>query len=191
MQSFFFLLIGPSGVGKSTVMAHLKKQYPELIYPPSLTTRIPRPIEIDQGMYHFVSDEKFEEYKNKGLLLEWAIVHNKGKYGTLKNEIEPYLMQGKSVFREIDTQGAENIKNGELGNFVQRIFILPYSIPELRDRIKARSPLSEEEIDQRMKDAEQEILYASQCEHTVISRHQEIDRMCEDVEKIIEKMMKG
>jgi guanylate kinase len=183
-----FLIVGPSGVGKGTVIDGLKKLHPEFEYPISVTTRKLRPGEKDGIVYHFVSHKKFNEMIKKGELLEYAIVHNKEYYGTLKKPIIQALKAGKVVIREVDMQGCESIQNVMPSDKVVSIFLTVPSKQELIDRILKRGKLPEEEIKRRMASAEREFEKGGEiCNYQVPSLKGKIPECIRDVEEIILK----
>ncbi|MBT4021195.1 guanylate kinase, partial [Candidatus Peribacteria bacterium] len=101
MNGKLVLIIGPSGVGKSVILKKLKERHPELHFPRSATTRQKREGEGDQ-LYKFLSDDEFDQLVESQEILEWAIVHEGAKYGTLIEEIVPHIKEGKIVIREVD-----------------------------------------------------------------------------------------
>ncbi len=180
------LIVGPSGVGKGTVIARLKKRRPEFDYPISVTTRKPRPGEKDSIVYHFVERAEFKKMIKKGELLEYAIVHNKEYYGTLKSPILRALKEGRTVVREVDMQGCESIQKALPHKNVVSIFLTVPDKQDLIDRIKKRGKLPEEEIKRRMKSAEKEFAKGGKvCNYQVPSLNGKIKKCVDDVEALI------
>ncbi len=187
MTMLLNLLMGVSGSGKGTVMRRLKKEHPEYVYPLSVTTRAMRPNEEDGVQYKFVDMATFERYKSEDMLLEWAQVHDKDFYGVLRAPVEEAIMSGKTVVREVDTQGLESILAGPLGGEVFSIFLLPPSEEVMRDRILRRSALAEEEIERRLESARDEVAIAKElCDVLILSIEGEQDAIYAEVEKAIE-----
>jgi len=181
-----FLIVGPSGVGKGTVIANLKGIRPEFDYPISATTRKPRPGEKEGVVYHFVKRDEFEQMIDKGELLEYAVVHNKEYYGTLKNPILKALEAGHTVVREVDMQGCESIKKVLSGENLVSIFLTVPDKQDLIDRILKRGKLPEEEIQRRMKSAEKEFAKGGRvCDYQVPSLNGKIKECVDEVESII------
>ncbi len=184
------LIIGPSGVGKSVILKRLRASHPEFHFPKSATTRQRREGEGTE-LYHFVTDEEFEDMKKEGKFLETAVVHGVGQYGTMIDEIIPPIMEGKTVIREVDVQGFDTISHDErfFGSHhpfeLQSIFILPENTEQLIRRIQKRAPISEKELQQRIASMEKEFLYAKQCTHNVINKDGELEKTIEEVEKLI------
>jgi len=184
------LLIGPSGVGKSVILQRLRERHPEFHYPRSATTRARRQGEGD-SIYHFVSEGEFDQLLKDEKVLEWAIVHEGARYGTLIDEIVPAIKQGKTVIREVDVQGFESIRKNPL--FVgpdatytlQSIFLLPESKEQLIQHITKRSPMTPEEIERRMESMEKELEYAKLCDVQVVSKEGKLNVALEEVEGAI------
>lgn len=186
------LIIGPSGVGKSVLLKHLRKTHPDLHFPRSATTRQRRPGEGDE-LYRFVSEDEFSELEEQKKFLETAVVHGVGRYGTLIDEIIPAIMEGKTVVREVDVQGFDSISHHGLfagPNHLYRlesIFIMPENTEQLIRRIQKRAPISEDELRRRIRSMEKEFAYAEQCTHKVLNKEGQLDETIREVEKLIIK----
>jgi guanylate kinase len=126
---------GPSGAGKGSISKRIVAEVDDLIYSISMTTRAPRPDEIDGKNYYFVSHEQFEKTIEENGFLEYAKVYGE-YYGTPRSKVMQYLEEGKDVVLEIDIQGAMNIRKSYPKGVL--IFILPPSMAELRKRITGR-----------------------------------------------------
>jgi len=151
------VLNGPSGVGKTTLYKKLLEDFSErLELSVSATTRAPRPGERDGRDYYFLSREAFQKKAAVGDFVEWANVYGH-LYGTLKSEIERIVSGGKNVLLDIDIQGGENIKKTFPDS--RLIFILPPSEEELIRRLRARNTESEEDFQQRIKTAVNEVRF--------------------------------
>ena len=118
------LILGPSGSGKGTVLAYLKEKHPEFVFPVSCTTRSKRRNEKDGEVYNFVSSAEFEKRIENGDFLEWALVHNKHYYGTLKTPIMEALGKDKVVVREVDVQGLKSIREIISENQLTSVFLV-------------------------------------------------------------------
>jgi guanylate kinase len=190
----FVLLIGPSGVGKSVILRHLRSKHKSWHFPKSATTRARRPNEGNL-LYEFVTDEEFDELLRQDKLLEWAIVHGGARYGTLVDEIIPPMQKGKTVVREVDVQGFDGIRRNVLFNTEEKkspykmtsIFIFPESIEQLIQHITHRSPTSEEELKRRIESAHKELEYAKLCDHVVKNPEGKLEETIRKVEDIIMK----
>ncbi len=189
-QGKLVLLIGPSGVGKSVILKQLRKKHQELHFPRSATTRARREGEGDE-LYHFVTDAQFDELLANQKLLEWAIVHGGARYGTMIDEIIPPMEQGKTVVREIDAQGFESIQKdtrffGASAPYrMESIFILPEHKEQIIDHIQKRAPMSDEELQRRLKSMETELQYAKQCTYQVLNKEGKLKQTIKQVENLI------
>lgn len=180
-----FLILGPSGSGKGTVIAYLRKRFPEAIFPVSCTTRPPRSGEHDGEVYHFLPKEEFQKKRDAGEFLEWAVVHHDNMYGTLKKPILDALNAGKLVIREVDIQGVESIRRLLQADHLVSIFITAPSWENLKKRILKRSALSAEELAEREKSFNREMEFSKQCNYVVMSEEGKINKFCEEVATII------
>lgn len=160
-----FLIVGPSGVGKSVVIDLLKKNHPEFVFPITATTRIPRPTEKDCVHYYFLDKTEFEKKIENGDFLEYAIVHGDNYYGVLKESVLPALEEGRTVVREVDIQGAKTIHQKFDGDHLVSVFLLPPPREVLIERIRSRAPISDEELEERLESLEQEVSHADSCSY--------------------------
>lgn len=182
------LVIGPSGVGKSVILSALRTRHPELHFPKSATTRVRREGEGDD-LYHFLSDAEFDEKLAHDAFLEWANVHVSARYGTLIEEIIPYIEEGKTVVREVDVQGFESIRKHPLftGQYpLLSIFIAPESEQQLIDHIRSRAPISDEELSRRMESMRKEMAYAEKCDVIVTNAEGKLEEAIKKVEEALE-----
>ncbi|MEG3125241.1 guanylate kinase [Sphingomonas sp. GB1N7] len=154
-RGVLFVLSSPSGAGKSTIARKLLAAEPELSMSVSYTTRPPRPGEVEGKDYHFVDLETFREMVANHEFLEWAHVFNH-RYGTPKAQVWNVLEQGKDILFDIDWQGAQQLHQLAGGDVV-RVFILPPSMPILRDRLEKRATDSMDVINARMDRAANEV----------------------------------
>lgn len=149
-----FVVSGPAGAGKGTIMSRIVEEVPGAWLSVSATTRAPRPGEVDGVHYFFVSDEEFDKLVNEHGLLEWAQVHA-NRYGTPRSSVEEHIAAGDQVFLEIDVQGGFQIR--EQIPETHLIFIEPPSLEELEHRLRGRGTESEESIALRMRNAKIEL----------------------------------
>lgn len=185
MKGKLFLIVGPSGSGKSSVFLELKKRHPEYVYPLSATTRPMRPGEKEGDIYHFYSKEAFTEGLKKGDFLEHALVHQDHYYGLIKKPVLEALAQGKTVVREVDIQGFDSIRQVISKKNLVSLFITTPTKQELIDRIKSRSEMPEEELKKRMKSMHREFARARDCDYLIENKAGELEKTVEKVERII------
>ena len=161
-----FVVVAPSGAGKTTLVDELLKRDRNIRLSPSWTTRAPRPGEKDGVDYTFVSREKFEQMIAAGEFLEHANVYG-NYYGTSRKWIEHELAGDHDVLLEIDWQGAQQLR--KLFPHMVGIFILPPSLEELRKRLKSRGKDSPEAIEKRMASARHEISHVLEFEYIIVN----------------------
>ncbi|QFS45562.1 uanylate kinase [Nostoc sphaeroides CCNUC1] len=174
------VLTGPSGVGKGTLMRSLLKRHPELYYSVSVTTRSPRPGEIDGKDYYFISRSKFEQLLAEGEFLEWAEFAG-NYYGTPREAVLNQIHFGKLVVLEIELKGARQIRASFPSAF--SIFILPPSFDELEKRIRDRAQDSEEAIARRLVRAQEEIQAADEFDIQIIN--DDFETALNDIETVL------
>lgn len=161
------VLAGPTAVGKGTVSAYIRENYPQVWFSVSATTRDPRPGEVDGVHYYFVSDEEFDSMIENRKMLEWATVHNSYKYGTIRSMVQKQLDAGKHVLLEIDLQGARQIRNAMPE--AQLIFLAPPSWDELVNRLVGRGTESKQEQEARLETAKVELAAEPEFDVTVVN----------------------
>jgi guanylate kinase len=176
------VIAGPSGVGKGTVVQRLLARDPErLALSVSVTTRDPRPGEIDGVHYRFIDDAGFDRMIEHEELLEWAeIVGHRS--GTPRRNVEHLLDEGKDVILEIDVQGAAQVRDRIPGAVL--IFLAPPSLDELERRLRGRGTESEQAIRRRLEVAADELAEASWFRASVTN--DDVDRAADEVAAIIE-----
>ncbi|GGR20194.1 guanylate kinase [Streptomyces netropsis] len=160
------VLSGPSGVGKSTVVAHMRKAHPEVWLSVSATTRKPRPGERDGVHYFFVDDEEFDKLIANGELLEWAEFAG-NRYGTPRQAVLDRLEAGEPVLLEIDLQGARQVRTSMPD--AQLVFLAPPSWDELVRRLTGRGTESPEVIERRLAAAKIELAAETEFDVTLVN----------------------
>jgi guanylate kinase len=171
---------GPSGSGKSSIVRELLDRL-DVEFSVSVTTRLPRPGERHGDHYNFVSRRDFEAMIENGELLEWAIYNNRF-YGTPAAPIEQAVAEGRDILLEIEIQGARQVR--EQRPDAVMFFVAPPSMDELERRLRRRGDTSEEDIEDRLEIAEQEMQEAPILfDHVIIN--EDLDRAIEDIVGLI------
>jgi guanylate kinase len=171
-----FVITGPSGVGKGTLIRALMERLPQLELSVSATTRAPRPGEIDGVDYHFLSREEFDRRVQAGDFVEHADYAGRS-YGTLRSELEERVEAGIPVVLEIEVQGARQVR-AAMPDAVQ-VFIAPPSLEALRTRLIGRGTDDPDEVERRLLVAKHELHAQPEFAHVVVN-----DRLDEAVERL-------
>ena len=179
-RGLLLIVSSPSGAGKTSLCRRLMADHPGLELSVSVTTRQPRPGEVDGREYHFVSPEAFQELVAQDLLLEWAEVHG-NRYGSPRAPVESALASGRDVLFDIDWQGARDVAI-RAGRDVVRVFVLPPSIRELRRRLYARAQDRAEVIERRVEKAKSEIAHWAEYDYVIVN--DDFDRSYADLAHI-------
>ena len=175
-KGLLIIFSGPSGSGKGTIMKSLLASREDTVLSVSMTTRAPRPGEIDGYHYHFVTREEFEKTIEEDGFLEYA-EYNGNFYGTPEAPIRRLLNEGKNVMLEIEVQGAEKVMDHR--SDVVSIFITTPSYAELERRLRGRGTEPEEVIQKRMKTSQYELSRAFRYQYIVLN---------DDVEKAVDRI---
>jgi guanylate kinase len=154
-RSRLTVLAGPTAVGKGSVAADIRANHTDIWISVSATTRAPRPGEVDGVHYRFVDDAAFDAMIAAGELLEWAVVHQRARYGTPKRPVEQALEDGRLALLEIDLQGARQVRASMPDALF--VFLEPPSWDELVRRLVGRGTESDEERDRRLDTARREL----------------------------------
>jgi len=179
-MSKVFVITGPSGVGKGTLISRLLQRVPDLELSISATTRTPREGEVDGRDYHFLSAEEFQRRIEEKDFLEFAS-YSDNHYGTLRSEVDRRLSAGRSVVLEIEVQGAQQVRAAEPGSI--QIFIAPPDPAVLRERLQSRGTDSPEAIDARLKVASMELAAQGDFDHRVVN--DDLKRAAGELEEIV------
>ncbi|WP_265034163.1 guanylate kinase [Wolbachia endosymbiont (group B) of Phalera bucephala] len=184
-EGILLILSSPSGAGKTTISEKLLEQSTDLVMSVSITTRKPRPGEVNGKDYFFVTEEKFHELCKAGQMLEYAKVFE-NFYGIPKDFIEQNLSSRISVLLNIDWQGAFHLFE-ILREKVVSVFILPPSMEELRLRLQRRNSDDEIEIERRLAEAQKEISKSNKYDYVIINDN--LDKSVEEIKSILSKGM--
>ncbi|HSF93490.1 MAG TPA: guanylate kinase [Thermohalobaculum sp.] len=167
-RGILFVLSSPSGAGKTTLSRRLLAEDPAFTLSISATTRPPRPGETDGADYFFVSQQRFDQMVAEREMLEHAHVFGHS-YGTPRKPVEAAVQAGRDVLFDVDWQGAQQLRNSDLGALVVTLFILPPSIAALEARLRARAQDSDAVIAGRMAKARDEISHWAEYDYVLIN----------------------
>jgi len=174
------VLTGPSGVGKGTLVSHLRQRHPELYLSVSVTTRPPRPGEQEGVNYYFRTREEFLRLVEAGELLEWA-QYAGNFYGTPRQIVFEKLSQGQDVLLEIELAGARQVR--KLCPEAIRIFLSPPSLEELERRIRQRGQDSEDSIERRLQQARKELEAKDEFDYVIVNDN--LERALQELEALL------
>ncbi len=161
-----YIISGPSGVGKSTVLHEVFSAKPDLQFSVSVTTRKPRPGETDGVDYHFISDKRYDDLLAHGLLLEHAS-YSGNRYGTPAQPIWKWLESGKDVILDIESVGMRNVK-AKMPDAVS-VFIAPPDWETLEQRLRSRATETEEKVQMRLKAAHREMDASERYDYIIVN----------------------
>lgn len=181
-----FVITGPSGVGKGTLIRGLREHVPELELSVSATTRRPRPGERDGIEYHFLTDPEFDRLLAQGAFVEHAS-YSGHRYGTLRSELEERLQRGIPVVLEIEVQGARQVRQ-TLPDAVT-VFIAPPSQDALRARLIGRGTDATGDVQERLRTAARELQSSDEFDHVVVNDR--LEDATEQLAAIVHEALSG
>lgn len=167
VRGMLLVVSSPSGAGKTTLCHRLMAEFPGLRLSVSCTTRAPRATEVDGRDYRFVSQEQFEEMIGRDAFVEWAEVHG-NRYGTPRDEVERSVGAGADVLFDIDWQGARALKE-QYPSDVSLVLVVPPSMIELGNRLRRRGTDSEEVVQRRLAEANNEVARYAEYQYIVVN----------------------
>ncbi len=180
-RGVMLVIASPSGAGKSSITRRLLTGDDNLTMSVSVTTRAMREGEVDGRDYHFVSLDKYKAMRDQGKLLEWAKVHG-NFYGTPAAQVDDLIVSGRDVVFDIDYQGTQQLY-AKRGSDMVSVFLLPPSIPELQERLRARALDSEETISRRLQNARIEIEHWGEYDYVLVN--DDLDKTSQSVAQIL------
>jgi guanylate kinase len=166
-RGLLFVLSSPSGAGKTTLARHLMEADRGISMSVSVTTRAPRPGEVDGRDYNFIDQATFKRMVDGNQLLEWARVFD-NFYGTPRPPVEAAIAKGQDVLFDIDWQGAQQLSE-KMKHDVVRVFILPPSAASLEERLRTRAQDSDAVVRRRMEQASDEISHWPEYDYVVVN----------------------
>ena len=182
-KGLIFVISGPSGSGKGTVVKLLREMVPTLGFSVSATTRAPRPGEEDGVNYYFITREKFEDLLENGMILEHT-EYSGNYYGTLKSEAERVLSEGRDIILEIEVEGALQVKKLLPEDTVTVMLIAPDKA-ELERRLRGRGTESDDVIKTRLARAVTEVALAEKYDYVVVNETNKSESCAEQIKSII------
>ena len=180
MSPKVFVITGPSGVGKGTLIRALRERMPELELSTSATTRDPRSGEEDGSDYHFLDRAEFDRRAAAGEFLEHA-TYSGNRYGTLRSEVAGRLEGGASVLLEIEVQGARQVRAAMPEAVL--VFIAPPRPEALEERLRERATDSDDAIAERLRTAENELAAQEEFQHVVVN--EAVGRAVEELATVV------
>jgi guanylate kinase len=180
-RGLMYVLSSPSGAGKTSIATKLISQDEHISMSISMTTRKPRPGEVDGKDYIFVSKDEFNQAIEGNDLLEWAEVFG-NFYGTPREAVENQLKEGRDVLFDIDWQGTQQLHE-KVGNDLVRLFILPPSVNVLEERLKRRGQDEDHIVQARMKEAANQISHWAEYDYVIINEN--LDESLSEVQNIL------
>ena len=181
-----FVITGPSGVGKGTLIRRLRERVPGLALSTSATTRPPRAGEVDGRDYHFLSRDEFARRADANEFLEHA-AYSGNRYGTLRSEVDRRLGDGESVVLEIEIQGARQVRAAMPEAVL--VFITPPDPASLRRRLEGRGTDDPQAISERLRTAEIELDAQQEFQHVVVN--DELGAATDELERIVRRELEG
>lgn len=181
-KSKLIIFSAPSGSGKTTIVTEILKQFPQLEFSISATSRMPRGVEQDGKEYYFLSQQEFEQKVKCDAFIEWEEVYKGTCYGTLRSEIERIWSSGNVIIFDVDVKGGLKLKE-IFKEEALSIFIMPPSIPVLKERLIKRGTDEIEVIEKRIAKAEYEISLSNQFDKIIINDN--LDVAITDVHRVI------
>jgi guanylate kinase len=177
-----FIIEGPSGTGKGTVIKEILARDPHIKFSVSVTTRPPRKGEVNGVDYYFISDEEYDRLKTEDAFYEYVDSQYGSRYGTLRSEVDSFINVGEDVLFDLDWMGARQMKE-KAGADAVTIYLLPPSIREVRRRLEGRGTDSREVIEKRMDLVLEKISHWNEFDYVVVN--EELEDTVEKIRRII------
>lgn len=185
-QGKCIIFSAPSGAGKTTIVHHLLKVFPQLEFSISACSRPMRKGEIDGKDYYFLGIEGFKKKIQEDAFIEWEEVYTNNFYGTLKSEIERIWNNGHHAIFDVDVIGGLNLKK-KFGDNALAVFVMPPSIKHLEERLKKRDTETPESIARRLSKAAKELEYAKQFDVQILNDN--LEKTLQEAEIIVKNFL--
>ncbi len=185
-QNKAIIFSAPSGAGKTTIVQHLARKFPNLEFSISATTRAPRITETDGDDYYFLSEDQFTDAIEKNQFLEWEQVYSGLKYGTFKSELARIWKKGNHVLFDVDVKGGFNLKT-HLGGQALAIFVQVKNIGILKQRLITRQTESQDQIELRVAKALEENEMAAKFDYIIVNDH--LQTALDEAEQLVSKFL--
>jgi guanylate kinase len=182
-RGHIFVLVGPGGSGKTTLIRALIERRPHVRFIPTATTRKPRPGEVSGHDYFFLTEAEFDRMIGDGALMEWQTIHGH-RYGTIRSEFQAVIDRGEVGITSLDYKGAFVAKR-TFADDVTTVFVRAGSADDLEDRLAKRPGATSEEIAARLERAEEEYRYAEACDAEVVNRAGALDEAVARLDEIV------
>ncbi len=184
MKRKTLLIIGPTAVGKSSLLGRALLEFPQLVDIITYTTRAPRSGEKEGDPYHFVSEQRFRELLAEDFFLEHAFVHGL-LYGTPRDQLDRAHHEGKIAIMDIDVQGAKKMR--EFFPDAATVFLLPPTMEALRQRFIKRGVTQPGDLEKRLESAQKEMAQSQDFDQTIVNA--DFDQAYSELRKVIEKLL--
>ena len=179
-----FILSGPAGVGKNTIMRGALKAMPHLRQLPTATTRLPRADEQEGRDHEFLSEAEFRHRILEKALIEWQIIHDASVYGVPRATIQDAIRKGQALIADVDVLGAMQLKQ-EFGDQVVLVFVEASDKNIIASRIRKRSPVSDEELNTRLRRVEFEHEFADDYDYVIVNREGQVEASIQELIGIV------
>jgi guanylate kinase len=186
-RGHLFLLIGPSGSGKTTLIQEMCRRFDRLRFLPTVTTRPPRPHEVNGREYDFVTHAEFEALTRAGALLEWQEIHG-NLYGTSRLRLAEAIDRGVLGITSVDVFGGTRVR-AAFPDDSTAIFVRPSSVTELRERLLTRGGASHDDIEVRLARVEMELAQAGQSDYAVVNDNGRLAEAADQLASILTRWL--
>ncbi len=189
-QGKLVLVVGPSGSGKGTLVEYIQANYPDIVYPVACTTRAMRPGDVEGKQFYFIDESEFKKRIAADYFLEFA-QYGGHYYGSPKNSVLPYLAEGRMIVDELEAQGARQVLEKIPAEQRALVFIDGGSWDDLEKRIRARAPITEEELAKRKSRYDDEMTLKSEADFVIENPQGGLEKAKQDIDDVIASLRKS